>query len=126
MNIRAERMQKNIRAERMQKLLRIFDTARHSGCFLGGAIAEALCDLHDRIDELAAPMPDPAHKPAGVNIPVSWAVVFNSDQRHWGFVERARSAAKLAGYKWFAWNGWVYSTGAECMADAVCKTTELR
>jgi len=35
----------------------------------------------------------------------SWKTTMNSSLRRWGWI------AKEAGYEFFTWNGWVYSTG---------------
>ncbi len=42
---------------------------------------------------------------------LTWKEVFNtevSDDKRWGYIDNANKAAKTAGYKFFAWNGWVY------------------
>lgn len=38
----------------------------------------------------------------------TWKNTFNSDLKHWGWFDKAQAAAKEAGYKYYAWNGWVY------------------
>jgi hypothetical protein len=41
---------------------------------------------------------------------MSWKDVFNSDLKPtlWGNIQNANDVAKYSGYKYLAWNGWVY------------------
>lgn len=38
----------------------------------------------------------------------TWKDVFNTNHKFWGDIDHASKAAERAGYKLFAWNGWVY------------------
>lgn len=42
---------------------------------------------------------------------MSWKYVFNSTVGNviWGHIDNCNKAAKVAGYKFFTWNGWVYN-----------------
>lgn len=42
---------------------------------------------------------------------MSWRFIFNSTvgDKWWDHIDNAKDAAKNAGYKFFSWNGWIYS-----------------
>lgn len=55
---------------------------------------------------------------------LTWKDVFNSDHRHWGWIDNALEAAASTGYSYFNWNGWVYTcTGFS--TSKVCLVSEL-
>jgi len=39
---------------------------------------------------------------------ISWKNTFNSDNHWYGHIANARAVAKLYGYEYYIWNGWVY------------------
>lgn len=41
---------------------------------------------------------------------MNWKDVFNTGLKHWYYLDAARTAAENSGYKFFVWNGWVYTT----------------
>jgi len=46
---------------------------------------------------------------------LSWRNVFNPEHKptFWGGIEAVSKHAALAGFHYFAWNGWVYETGGD-------------
>lgn len=60
---------------------------------------------------------------------LSWKNVFNSDLKYlprWGSMDKARTAAKEAGYSFYVWNGWVFETTAHgSTSDRLIEASKL-
>jgi hypothetical protein len=44
---------------------------------------------------------------------MSWKFVFNTNWKWRGHIDEGNKAAKDCGYKFFNWNGWIYTVDGE-------------